>query len=84
MLGQSIKAQDQNGGSGTIQPVRQHPPADRSAGDANPIDTPEHQDRIRQMGEEVFDTFEASGATDLQFRRLSDFQSDERVVHLER
>lgn len=47
----------------------------------NRIDTPEHQDRIRQMDEEVFDTFNASGATDLQFRRLSNFQANERAIH---
>lgn len=47
----------------------------------NLIDAPEHQERVQEMRNEMFDIFEASGATDVKFRRPSDFQADERVIH---
>ncbi len=47
----------------------------------NLIDVPEHQDRVREMRDEMFDIFEANGATDVRFRRPSDFQADERKIY---
>jgi len=47
----------------------------------NLINVPEHQDRVRDMRNKMFDIFEANGATDVRFRRPSDFQADERKVY---
>lgn len=44
----------------------------------NLIDMPEHQERVHSMRNEMFDIFEANGATDVRFRRPSDFSADER------
>ncbi|MEX2400273.1 MAG: sulfatase [Rhodothermales bacterium] len=47
----------------------------------NLIDVPEHQDRIQAMRDEMFDLFEETGATDVKFRRPSNFRADERELH---
>lgn len=47
----------------------------------NLIDVPAQQERVRQMREEMFDIFEANGATDVRFRRPSDYQAGERKLN---
>lgn len=47
----------------------------------NLIDMPVHQERIQTMQEEMFNIFEANGATDVRFRRPSNFRADERLIH---
>ena len=47
----------------------------------NLIDAPEHQERVTAMRNEMFDIFEANGATDVKFRRPSAFQAGERKNH---
>jgi N-acetylglucosamine-6-sulfatase len=47
----------------------------------NLINVPEYQERVRAMRDQMFDIFEANGATDVRFRRPSDFQADERKVN---
>lgn len=46
----------------------------------NLIDVPEHQSRIQEMRDEMFDIFEASGATDVKFRRPTNFRADEKKI----
>lgn len=47
----------------------------------NLINVPEYQERVQTMRNKMFDIFEANGATDVRFRRPSDFQADERKVN---
>ncbi|GAA5521558.1 sulfatase [Aliifodinibius salicampi] len=47
----------------------------------NLIDVPAHQDRVQEMRNKMFDIFEANGATDVRFRRPSDYQADERKIY---
>ncbi|MFW5973504.1 MAG: sulfatase [Bacteroidota bacterium] len=47
----------------------------------NLIDVPEHQARIQEMRDEMFDVFEANGAMDVRFRRPSNFRADEKKIH---
>lgn len=47
----------------------------------NLIDAPEHQERIQEMRNTMFDIFEENGATDVRFRRPSMFQADEKKIH---
>ncbi|MDX1639644.1 MAG: DUF4976 domain-containing protein, partial [Balneolaceae bacterium] len=49
----------------------------------NLVDMPAHQDRVRRMREQMFDIFEANGATDVRFRRPPAFQANEREIHPE-
>jgi N-acetylglucosamine-6-sulfatase len=44
----------------------------------NLIDVPSEQERVRSMRESMFDIFEASGATDVKFRRPGNYQMGER------
>jgi len=44
----------------------------------NLINVPEHQERVTRMRNEMFNIFEANGATDVRFRRPSEFSADER------
>jgi arylsulfatase A-like enzyme len=44
----------------------------------NLVDVPEHQERVNRMRDEMFDIFEANEATDVRFRRPSEFSADER------
>lgn len=46
----------------------------------NLIDAPEHQSRIREMRDEMFDIFQASGATDVRFRPPTNFRADEKKI----
>lgn len=48
----------------------------------NLINAPEHQQRIREMRKQMFDMFEENGATDVRFRRPSNFQADEKKIHV--
>ncbi|WP_340104743.1 sulfatase family protein [Rhodohalobacter sp. 8-1] len=48
----------------------------------NLIDVPEHQERVQQMRQEMFDTFEKADATDVRFRRPSQFSADEKKIHV--
>lgn len=48
----------------------------------NLIDVPEHQERVQQMRQEMFDTFENADATDVRFRRPSQFSADEKKIHV--
>ncbi len=47
----------------------------------NLIDVPAQQERVQQMRNELFDTLEANGATDVRFRRPSNYQADEKLLH---
>lgn len=47
----------------------------------NLIDAPEHRERVTHMRNEMFDIFEANGATDVRFRRPTGNQQDERKIH---
>lgn len=47
----------------------------------NLIDVPAQQERVQRMRNEMFEIFEASGATDVKFRRPGGFQADERKLH---
>ncbi|MDR8390388.1 sulfatase [Aliifodinibius sp. S!AR15-10] len=47
----------------------------------NLIDVPSQQDRIADMKKQMFDFFEANGATNVRFRRPPAFQADEREIH---
>jgi N-acetylglucosamine-6-sulfatase len=47
----------------------------------NLVDAPEHQERIREMRDDMFDVFEQNEATDVRFRRPSSFQADEKLIH---
>lgn len=47
----------------------------------NLIDVPAQQERVRQMRDEMFEIFEANGATDVRFRPPSDYQAGERKLH---
>lgn len=48
----------------------------------NLINAPAHQQRIQQMKEEMFDIFEANGATDVKFRRPYPFRANEKEIHV--
>lgn len=48
----------------------------------NLIDVPEHQELVQQMRQEMFDTFENADATDVRFRRPSQFSADEKKIHV--
>lgn len=48
----------------------------------NLIDAPEHQGRVQQMKEEMFDIFEETGATDVRFQRPFPFRADEKKIHV--
>src|SRR5699024_4781564 len=47
----------------------------------NLIDVPVQQQRVQQMREEMFDMLEANNATDVRFRRPSNYQANERLIH---
>lgn len=47
----------------------------------NLIDVPAQQERVQQMRNELFDSLEADGATDVMFRRPSNYQADEKLIH---
>lgn len=47
----------------------------------NLIDVPEHQERVREMHNKMFDIFEENGATDVRFRKPSINRQDERLIH---
>lgn len=49
----------------------------------NLIDVPSQQARVDSMRNAMFDIFETNGATDVRFRRPTDFQADERKIHVE-
>lgn len=48
----------------------------------NLVNLPEHQQRIQEMRNEMFDIFEKNGATEVRFRRPSNFQADEKKIHV--
>ncbi|MEX0927888.1 MAG: sulfatase [Balneolales bacterium] len=45
----------------------------------NLVRVPEHQDRVQAMRQEMFDTFEKNGATNVRFQRPSPYQAGERL-----
>ncbi|MEX2404259.1 MAG: sulfatase [Balneolales bacterium] len=47
----------------------------------NLINVLEHQERARSMHEEMFESFETNGATDVRFRRPGMNQQNERLIH---
>ncbi len=47
----------------------------------NLIDVPAFSERVAAMHQEMFDIFEANGASDVKFRRPSSFQAGERKNH---
>lgn len=47
----------------------------------NLIDVPTQQERVKNMRQQMFDFFEANGATNVRFRRPPGFQADEREIH---
>lgn len=48
----------------------------------NLINVPAQQERVRTMHRQMFDFFEANGATDVRFRRPGMFQAGERKIHV--
>ncbi|SMO73464.1 sulfatase family protein [Fodinibius sediminis] len=46
----------------------------------NLIDVPAQQQRVKRMREELFDILETNQATDVKFRRPSDYQADEKLI----
>ncbi len=46
----------------------------------NLIDVPEHQERIREMRNRMFEIFEASDATHVRFRPPTNFRADEKEI----
>src|SRR5690625_1757596 len=46
----------------------------------NLIDIPAQQERVKQMRDEMFEIFEANGATDVRFRRPGGYQADEKLI----
>ncbi len=47
----------------------------------NLVDLPSQQARVDSMRQEMFDFFEANGATNVRFRRPPAFQADEKKIH---
>lgn len=47
----------------------------------NLIDMPSQQARVDSMRSEMFNIFEANGATDVRFRRPPNFSADEKKIH---
>jgi N-acetylglucosamine-6-sulfatase len=47
----------------------------------NLINAPSQQERVKEMRNKLFDMLDSNNATDVMFRRPSDYQADEKKIH---